>query len=150
MAFTFTVRGEPAPQGSKSGFYNQRLKRVMLVESSSKCKPWRQEVMAAAIAAREAAGFAGDLVPMFEGPVHVTATFTVKKAKSAPKRIRTFPVANPDLDKLVRSTLDAMTKAGIFRDDSYVVELSSAKRFPNEGTDSLDTLGAVISVVPIS
>jgi Holliday junction resolvase RusA-like endonuclease len=72
--------------------------------------------------------------------------FTVRKPKSEPKKRQTWPDRKPDLDKYVRSSGDAMTTAGVWRDDAQVVELECAKRYPNEGTDALPHEGAVIRV----
>ena len=35
----------------------------------------------------------------------------------------------PDLDKLLRSTNDALTMAGVFKDDSHVVNVEMSKRY---------------------
>ena len=40
-----------------------------------------------------------------------------------------FPTSVPDIDKLVRSTLDGMTEGGAFRDDSQVVSLYALKTY---------------------
>jgi crossover junction endodeoxyribonuclease RusA len=44
---TFTVRGTPAPQGSKS-FKGIHGGHAVLAESSKKVKPWRMDVKAVA------------------------------------------------------------------------------------------------------
>lgn len=143
------VVGEPAPQGSKRHIGGGRL-----VEMSKKVKPWRQDVTAAALVARIAAD---DLT--FTGPVSLEATFTLKRPAghyrtganagllrdSAPA----VPAVTPDLDKLVRSTLDALTLAGVWRDDSQVCELLVRKCYPGLGLDALDTPGAVLRVHPM-
>jgi Holliday junction resolvase RusA-like endonuclease len=48
----------------------------------------------------------------------------------------------PDLDKLLRSTLDGLTDAGVWRDDSQVVSISAAKVYAKNG----DTPGVIIEV----
>ena len=134
------VYGMPAPQGSKK-FYgiNKRTGHGILGESSKKVKPWRQDVKAAALAARNGA-------PPIDGPVCMRVVFTLPKPKSAPKTKRTYPDRKPDIDKLLRSTLDALTEAGVFTDDARVVGVVMNKSFPNEGALSLDVPGAVIYV----
>lgn len=117
----FFAAGTPAPQGSKKGFV--RGGRAVLVESSAKVKPWREDVRTAS---QKAMG--GDWEPI-SGPVAVHATFWLRRPISAPKTRRTFPVTQPDLDKLVRSTMDALTSAGVYRDDSVAVELHIRKRY---------------------
>jgi Holliday junction resolvase RusA-like endonuclease len=126
---TLRVDGEPAPQGSKSvgrhgGVY----------EKSKKVKPWRDAIRAAALARTGAAASA----PV-TGAVTVNITFWLPRPAghyrtgrnshllhySAPR----CPLTRPDLDKLVRSTLDGLKEAGIYGDDGQVVDLSAHKRY---------------------
>jgi crossover junction endodeoxyribonuclease RusA len=133
------VYGSPAPQGSKK-FVGMVNGHGMLVESSKKVKPWRQDVVAAAIAVRQGAA------PL-DGALSVRMVFTMPKPKSAPKRRRTWPNRTPDVSKLARSTEDALTTAGIWADDARVVEYTRlAKVFPGEDHDALDSCGAVIEI----
>lgn len=108
----FTVRGIPAPQGSKRHVGGGRM-----VESSAKVAPWRQDVRRAAEDAMN-----GHLP--FEGPLELIAIFTLPKPKTV-KRL--LPFVRPDLDKLLRSTGDALTSAGVYVDDSQVVSLTARK-----------------------
>ncbi len=121
-----------------------------MIESSKKVKPWRETVKYDAMTVVENHGFYGDKLPAFKGPVDVTLIFTVKKSKSAPKRRRTWPDRKPDIDKLCRSTLDALKTAGVFEDDSRVVRLTALKVFPNEHPDALGVLGAVIRISAVT
>jgi Holliday junction resolvase RusA-like endonuclease len=113
----FTVAGIPAPQGSKKAFV--RGKKAILVESSDKVKPWREAV------AKEARQHFTD---MNLGPVFVEITFYMPRPKTLPKG-RTRPTVMPDLDKLARSTLDALTGIA-YKDDAQVVNLVLAKYYP--------------------
>lgn len=129
---TFTVYGLPAPQGSKRHVGGGRM-----IESSAAVKPWREAVKHAALA---------DGVLFFEGPVAVNIEFSLPKPKSAPKR-HSHPTKRPDLDKLVRSTLDALTEAGAWRDDSQVVCLTASKLYADpDGAYALKVPGAWISI----
>lgn len=138
-ALEIHVVGTPAPQGSKRGFVNPHTGRVAMVESSKKVKPWRQDVRYAvndAVAAREGAG---DPFATLSGPVGVDITFLLPRPKghyrtgknahllrdSAPAR----PTSKPDVDKLLRSTLDALRDAGVYGDDAQVVNLTGRKRY---------------------
>jgi crossover junction endodeoxyribonuclease RusA len=123
------VYGAPAPQGSK-----RHVGRGILVESSKRCKPWREAVHWAAVESKA----------RVRGPVEVVMTFTLAKPQSAPKRRRTWPDRRPDLDKLQRSTLDALVSAGAIEDDGRVVAIRAAKVFPNESPDALDAPGVRI------
>jgi Holliday junction resolvase RusA-like endonuclease len=136
------VYGSPAPQGSKK-FVGMINGHGMLVESSKKVKPWRQDVVAAAIKAREASGNPAPL----DCALSVRMIFTVPKPKSAPKRKRVHAMRKPDVSKLARSTEDALTTAGIWTDDSRVVQYERlAKVFPREDDEALESSGVVIEI----
>jgi crossover junction endodeoxyribonuclease RusA len=133
------VRGQPAPQGSKKFVGLTKAGRGLLVESSKKVKPWRQDVVAAAV-------FAMQGRVMLDGPLLAVMTFTLPKPASAPKTRRTWPCRKPDLSKLVRSTEDALSDAGVWADDARVVSMLVHKVFPGEGDNALSSPGAVIHV----
>ncbi|WP_322501779.1 RusA family crossover junction endodeoxyribonuclease [Streptomyces rochei] len=141
----FTVHHRPAPQGSKRHVGGGRL-----LEQSKRVKPWRDAVDTAARAAR-VVNHIGDVPvhkPTLDGPLSLEVVFTVRKPASAPKRRVTWPTTRDsgDIDKLLRSTFDALTTAGAIADDSRIVEVSARKVHPGEGLDALETPGAVIRV----
>lgn len=137
-----TILGAPAPQGSKKFVGTTSTGRGLLVESSKKVKPWRQDVKAAGITAM--AGRA----PL-DGPLLVVMTFTLPKPASAPKSRRTWPMRKPDASKLARSTEDALTDAGVWADDARLVSLVVHKRYPGEGENALHAPGAVVEIFGI-
>lgn len=115
-----------------------------MVESSKHVKPWRDAVRSDAVAALQARH------PHWEAldeALAVAMVFTVPKPAAAPKRRRTWPMRMPDVSKLCRSTEDALTDAGVWKDDARVVEyLRLVKAYPGEDRDALDAPGAVIRV----
>jgi len=118
---TFHVRGLPIAQGSMRAFV---IKGKPVVTANSKGLPaWRQAVNHEA--QRVAAG-------LMTGPIAVELTFLMPKPKSAPKKKRIFATKRPDLDKLVRSVLDAITHV-LIADDSQVVELHAHKDYGPPG-----------------
>jgi len=135
---TITVFGMPAPAGSKRYVGTSKAGRGILIESSAKVNPWRQDVKAAAIA------FQCDV--LLEGPLEIRMTFTLPKPQSRRKKYRTWPDRKPDLSKLVRSTEDALTDAGVWEDDARIVKCTASKCYPGEGTDALNIPGAVIHI----
>lgn len=156
------VYGRPAPQGSK-----RHVGRGIMVESSKHLRPWREDVRAAALEwvnrytfeMREVGGGIVRVAPQNDNlvwalpldyPLRVGMVFTVAKPASAPKKRTTYPDRMPDLSKLIRATEDAITSSGLWKDDARVVELVTAKRYPNEGVDALDRPGCVIVVEPIA
>lgn len=130
------VNHRPAPQGSK-----RHVGRGRLIEQSTRVKPWRATVEDAA---KEAIGGQSPL----DGPLSVEIAFTVRKPASAPKHRLTWPTTRDsgDLDKLLRSTFDALTTSGAIADDSRIVEVTARKMHPGEGLDALDNPGAIIRV----
>lgn len=137
------VYGHPAPQGSKKFVGLAKSGRGILVESSKKVRPWRQDVKGIALEVRAGAA-------PIDGPVRVRMIFTLPKPKSAPKRRRIWAMRLPDLSKLARSTEDALTEAGIWADDARVVEYERlAKVFPNEDPEALESPGVRITIEPL-
>lgn len=126
-AIEFAVAGTPVGQGSKSAVV--RGGRAVVIEGKTSGQralhaSWRNAV--AATAMRHMAGRA----PL-DGPLHVTLRFRVAMPASRPKRTRDlgvcWRVGTPDLDKLVRSTLDALTAGGVLVDDRLVCDLDASK-----------------------
>lgn len=159
LCYHFDVYGTPAPQGSKKFVGLTKKGRGVMVESSQKVKPWREAVKDAALATRgvrtsQYQRYRGNntippAVPAapIDGPIVCRMVFTVAKPASAPKRRRTWPMSKPDLSKLVRSTEDALSDAGLWKDDARVVEYQRlAKVYPGEDAEALDTPGCTIEV----
>ena len=130
LADVYLVRvpGLPRPQGSKRHVGNGRM-----VESSPYVDPWRERV---ALAARAAHG--GQL----DGALHVTVCFSLPRPKGHYRTGRNahllrdgapdYPTTRPDLDKLTRAILDALT--GVWwADDSLVVGIDALKVFGQPG-----------------
>lgn len=133
--------GIPGPQGSKKFVgLAKTTGRGILVESSKKVAPWRQQVKAAAALVRDGR-------PPLDGNLVVRMTFTLPKPKSAPKRRRTYPNVYPDVSKLARSTEDALVQAGLIRDDARIVGYDKLwKSYPNEDVDALEAPGVRIEI----
>lgn len=135
---SFRVHGVPAPQGSKTAFV--RSGKAVVVEGASatgrqKVKSWRAEVVQAAHDAMIEAG----LEPL-EGPISIVLTFVMPRPKSAPKW-KSWCDKRPDVDKLQRSTFDAMTGV-VYKDDGQICALSVGKRYVEAG----EPAGAYVSV----
>lgn len=117
-AVTFFVAGIPIPQGSKKGFSQRGSTFVQLVDDNKvKLRPWRAEVTRVAKASwldRE----------QLLGAVRVEVVFVFVRPKSVK---REHPSVKPDLDKTVRSILDSVTDAGIWKDDAQVTQLTASK-----------------------
>jgi len=133
-SISFHAPGVPAPQGSK------RVFRGRVVEQSKRVKPWRDVVTQCAAIAADAEGLLGPLTP----PYAVDLWFHIPKPRTTRA---THPVAPTigDLDKLVRSSLDALTKSGLIQDDRFIIRISTAKAWAG-----VDGPGAIIRVTEVT
>lgn len=130
----FEVPGVPQPQGSTRSF--ARGGKVVTTSDNPRLRPWRDAVC---WHAREAC--AGH--PQFDGPVVVSAVFWLPRPAShfgsgrSAGQLRSSapsaPAVKPDLDKLLRAVLDALSEAGVWRDDAQVVSLGEVgKRYSDK------------------
>lgn len=128
------VVGLPAPQGSKTGFYNPTINRVQMTDGPKNSPgrvaldSWREAVGEAARRRLEELG-----VPPMTGPMAITIAFRFPPTKSDPYRF--WHATKPDLDKLARSTFDALKYGGAIADDSMICKLTTLKRYIN-GTET--------------
>ena len=119
----FRVAGIPVPQGSMSAFV-RGSRAIVTDQKGSKLKPWREAIRSTAVDS------AGPNWAPLDCPVRVDLWFAMPKPASTPKTRRTWPMRQPDLDKLARACLDALTQAGVLADDARVVELRAVKDWP--------------------
>ena len=126
MKYVITVKGiEAAPQGSKKHVGNG-----IMVEVCKRVGTWKKAV------GREARKVVKEIIIE---PVHVELVFWFRRpvshlnAKGEPKQSAPkYPNRRQgDIDKLCRSTLDALTLSAI-ADDSQVVSLHARKYYCNK------------------
>lgn len=125
----FSVHGKPVPQGSMVAHVNPKTMRASIhYASGSGLAAWRNLVTSAA---RDAWGEDN----VYGGPMGVTLTFRMKRPLShyrdlqgtlKPRCVDLRPDVMPDLDKLVRAILDALTGV-VWRDDGQVVDIRASK-----------------------
>ena len=146
MNWRFFVSGIPAPKGSTRAFFVAKLGRAIITSANAKTKPWEQAVRAEA--ANAAAGAPPTVAPI---EVHVVFRFPRPKghfrangqvSPKAPLRL----TKKPDLDKLERALLDALTGL-LFVDDSQVVSITSMKRYTKSDEGEEPGAAVAISVV---
>lgn len=135
---SFFVAGLPRPKGSLRGFAFRKGARLgvrMTEGNADTVKPWMSSI---AWAAREA----GARVPS-AGPLGVSVTFVLPRPKShsgaqgVKASAPPYPAGKPDVDKLVRAVLDALTGI-VWLDDSQVVWLKAEKAYgPEPGASVL-------------
>lgn len=123
------VVGAPKQQGSKRGFVVQakgaaRPRAVIVDDNKKPLKDWRTDVVLGCQREVEAAT---DVSWPLTGPIAVRLIFAMPKP-ARPKW--PWPAVKPDIDKLERAVLDAMTDAGVWVDDAQVVDLHAVKQYP--------------------
>jgi Holliday junction resolvase RusA-like endonuclease len=122
MTLSMTILFTAQPQGSKKAFVIKG--RAVLVESSKSLKQNRADLstLITAEAYRE------KWVRAERGvAVKVSVEFETVKPASVK---RSLPAVRPDVDKLGRFVLDAITDAeNVYVDDSQVVDLTLRKRY---------------------
>jgi crossover junction endodeoxyribonuclease RusA len=121
------IEGLPAPQGSK------RLMGRVMLESSKKVQPWRQDIKH-----QVSNNYGG---PVIDLAVFIEIEFLFYRPKS---HYNTKGILRPsapahlvsrghgDLDKLLRSTFDALsisTGGTVIADDSLIVRVAGSKRY---------------------
>lgn len=147
-----TVYGLPAPQGSK-----RHVGRGIMVESSKHLAPWREDVKQAALRAleehpeweRDYPYVTARMVFTLPRPrVHYrTGKFAHLLRDGAPR----LHAVKPDLDKLVRSTGDALTTAGVYADDCRLAAVYALKTYPTApgNPQAMDRPGALITLTGV-
>jgi Holliday junction resolvase RusA-like endonuclease len=141
----FVVLGTPAPKGSARAFFKAGMKRAVIVkDNDERQRSWDRSVREAALEALPVP----EVMAFVQTALDVTIVFHVKRPAGhyskatgklkpgAPPR----PLGKPDIDKLARTTLDAMT-GSVFDDDSRIADLQLSKRWAMPGRE-----GATISV----
>jgi Holliday junction resolvase RusA-like endonuclease len=127
------IVGDAAPAGSKTagkgkgGF-------AFVRDACKRTGPWKEHVARTA-----AAQYSG---PLLSGPLKVTMTFSRirptshygsgRNADKIKDSSPVFPVAKPDITKLVRAVEDAL-KGVIYPDDSLIVENANRKLYAPKG-----------------
>lgn len=129
IAHQFFVHGEPEQQGSTRAFVVNG--RAHITTTNKNLHSWRDLVKACA----------QDHAFMHTQAVAVTCNFYMPKPKSAPKKKKIAMTKRPDIDKLARAILDALTGI-LFKDDSQVIALYARKFYAEAG----ESIGVDISV----
>lgn len=121
---SFFIPGNPIPQGSM-----KIIGKRMIHTRQKDLYAWRQAV-------GEAAQGAG-ITPL-TGSVTVDAWFYIERKKSVK---RDEPNVRPDLDKLTRAILDALTGVA-YVDDAQVTRINVSKGYAK----ALDSVGVCVTV----
>lgn len=154
--FALFVPGRPVPQGSKSGFVNKKSGRVMIVDKDVRLPAWRMKVTAHArdltqhhttallFPLTEPVGIKIDFVLNRPKGHYGTGKFADRVRPNAPRH----PATMPDIDKLLRAILDALTDAQVWRDDGQVVWVQTAKHYADHTWPGGEGVHITLGVMP--
>lgn len=117
------IYGDPKPKGS------MRWVGDRMVNDNPDCAQWIEDIRVQLVGRR-----------MLDGPVAVDVRFLLTRGKSVK---RGQPYVKPDLDKLARAVLDALTGC-CYADDGQVVKVIAVKEY----ADSAEP-GCELSVYPM-
>ena len=123
LTIAFKVEGKPIQQGSMRAFNNR-----IVHNKSAELMAWRSLVAKAAVKA--------GCTPI-EGSIIITMTFRYERPRTVTRRLPTVP---PDLDKQIRSILDALTGVA-YVDDSQVVVITATKEYGSPAGVSIELTG---------
>jgi len=148
-----TAYGSPAPQGSKKHVGHG----VMIDQNRDGLHTWRDDVKMATMRVLEETPEWDRTAPAVLGAF----TFTMRRPNthyvagdpgrelrdSAPR----LHVSRPDLDKLLRSTWDALTASGAIRDDCRLAQVFATKVYLDPtGFRDLDRPGVKIALTGVT
>lgn len=133
----FQAQGLPVPVGSFIPMKRKDDSLYVLRQNSAGAKKWKRAVLTAAL----------DAIAISKWPKQSeTANYTISLSFLLPKPKsvkRSQPTVKPDIDKLCRGTLDALTQAGAIQDDARVTQLVACKTYAADGEQP----GAFITII---
>ena len=149
--------GTPTPQGSKRVLGRAGQRGVLVDVNKARLTSWRDDVRQAALHAvddtpgweRDHAGVMGSFIFTLKRPRahHMGGDPTRELRGSAP----ICHVGMPDLDKLLRSTWDALVSAGTIYDDCRLTQVYAAKFYTDPGKHrALDRPGCTIILTGVT
>ena len=110
------VHGDPVAKGSMRAFVPKNWSRAVVTAANPKSKQWETVI-------RKAAEEKWNTVSLL--PFRVVLRFVMKRPK---KLVREHHTVKPDIDKLTRCVLDALTSV-VWKDDSQVICVRAYKRY---------------------
>ena len=134
----FFVAGEPKAKGSMRSIPFQDKAGKLHVNTFHDTKSGTAWERITKLAALESWGEK----PAFKEAVRVDLTFTLRRPKTVSEKKRPQPIVKPDIDKLARSVLDAVTGV-VFADDAQVTGLVATKRY---GSDT-EPVGVTVRIL---
>lgn len=127
------IPGEPVPQGSQRPFVTKAGRAGSRTSNADRLAPYRADIIEHVQRAMARQGWQ----PAARRAFQVNVMFVLRRPKShygtgrnaeqlkasAPR----WPIRTPDVDKLLRAVNDSLTYAGVWHDDSNLVNASAQK-----------------------
>lgn len=128
-SITFTVHGKAIAKGSMRAFQPKGMSRPVLTSTAKGLKAWESDIRGELQSAMKLNH--PDIVrALFDAPIAVGLRFHMMRPKK-PKN-KHYPTTKPDIDKLARAAVDALSSV-LFRDDAQVVALEVRKVYAEAG-----------------
>ncbi len=148
---SFFIPGDPASKGSKRGFVRGG-KAIMVEMSGEKLKSWNRSVYESACAEMQRVPtFKGLPATFIDTALDVSLTFAIRRpsghygSKGLKATAPRYPLSKRlDVDKLARSTLDAMTGI-VFDDDGHIDRLVVVKLYAEREQPT----GCLVRIQPV-
>lgn len=122
-SISFTVYGVGKPKGSTKAFMPKGARFPVVTSDNKGLKGWEQTIrgeLQVVMATTDKA----TLAAIFGSPVAVGLRFHLPRPKS--KKKAKYPTTKPDVDKLARAAIDALSGVA-FKDDNQVVAVQARK-----------------------
>lgn len=146
MILELHIPGVPAAKGSFRVFRNKATGAPIVAKDSPATESWQ----------RTCKWFAEQLMrrpgmQRIDGPVGVKAALVLPRAKMTKRGLlrstRWAPDVAPDVDKLLRTTLDGLNKI-LFEDDCRIVRLETCKVYERQ-VAHWPSAGVYLSITPV-
>jgi len=135
MSLYMNLPIEAKPQGSKTAYV--RGGKAVLVEASRNLKTVRAQ--ASKLIAQKAM-MTNWVKAEPQQPLEIAIMFGMTRPRTVK---RAWHTVKPDLDKLVRFTLDAITQSGtVWHDDAQVITITAAKVYADKPFIEIEVLDA--------
>jgi Holliday junction resolvase RusA-like endonuclease len=87
------------------------------------------------------AAFMHRLKPQISIPAYLSVRFYLPRPKSVKPEAVMPHTGKPDLDNLLKSTMDALTDIGVWKDDSLVIQTIADKQYAEGKTGAWISIG---------
>jgi Holliday junction resolvase RusA-like endonuclease len=146
VSISFSVAGTPVTKGSFKTIYNRAMGKVVAIPSNgADQRKWEANVAQEAAIAKANMKNGLKLWPT-DNPIEAKIVFYLQRPMAhygayglKNRFLNLFHTKKPDLDKLTRCTLDALTGL-LYKDDAQVYKLIVEKRYANESSGVLLTI----------